>query len=50
MVMVDPIKALEAWLSGSHEDRVMTIVEDGSFPEYLRPVLTELRTLRAAAE
>ena len=42
----DPIKALRAWLSLDHEGRILTIAEDGSFPDYVAPLLDEVERLR----
>jgi hypothetical protein len=43
---LDPVKCLQRWLELDHEGRLLTIAEDGSFPDYVVPVLRELESLR----
>lgn len=36
------VQMLREWVDGSHEDHVMTLVEDGSFIEYIRLLVDTL--------
>lgn len=46
----DPLPPVKAWLAEDHEGHVMTLVEDGSFVEWIRMVVDRYERLIVAAE